>query len=175
MTTFQNTVGIPFNHKIQNETHSFMYFDFKTVTPDIVKFITPLTDKCFTTKSLFYPPSSNIFLLTHNQQPICVAAVTFSYTKFVPKQLWKPPTIYLYNVCTDPKFRGHHLQEVLLGMAFSDLKHTYQIPFNVYLIVNIHNHSADKLYSRLGFTKILTTSNDTPDGQPANLLYLRYN
>lgn len=165
---------IPFDFQIKDKSHRFIYSHFKTVTPDIIKFITPLTDSCFTTRPLFYPPLSMVFVLTHDKKPICLAAITTQYTKFVPSQLWKPPTIYLYNVCTDPDFRGYHLQEILLGMAFSDLKETFKTSFNVYLIVNIHNHSAFQLYSRLGFTKVLIT-NETPDGQPAHLLYLRYN
>lgn len=158
---------------INNQNYTFKVHNYSDVTNELISLLKPLTDRCFSAGNLYYPPTSFIYGIFHLDQPVSMCVFTLKYMDIVPKEIWKPTSVYLYNVCTDQEFRGYHLQESLLKFAFLDLKSQLTIStLNIYLIVNTKNSSAIKLYARLGFIKLKLISSGTPDGQPAYLCYL---
>ena len=118
-----------------------------------------LLDKCFPTRASFLS-DSQIYVLLDNDKTIAINALYSGYYESVPEHLWdrNSTSFYLYNVCTDPDFRGHHLQELLLQTAFDHLKTQNKTPINIYLLVLKNNPGAIRLYQRLGFNTIGTTT-----------------
>lgn len=163
----------PVEHSIDgiNQRFELLIHDYKGVwSPQwmsMLSLIQPLTNKCFP-GSIGYSSNTKIYTLVSDNKAIALAA--FDSNPINDVSTWGPNSYYLYNVCTDPLFRGKHLQELLLKNAFTDLKHGF--PINVYLYVDVTNASAIKLYTRLGFSTVKQT---IFNGIPAILMHLRVN
>lgn len=115
------------------------------------------TNECFGKRVGFYGKSQIYVLMTENK-PVAISIFDTEREPDIPPHLWNPNSYYLYNVCTDENFRGQHLQETLIQTAFDHLKSKSRMPRDVYLFVYADNQPAIRLYERLGFNKIFTTT-----------------
>lgn len=119
---------------------------------NISKSLEILNSKCFPTK-VQYMPGSLVYLLKSKFEEKVIAVAAFQNEKYseIPDIMWKRGSYYLYNVCTDPEYRGMHLQEELLKIAFNDIRAQGARNLQIYLMVHTDNTSAIRLYERLGF------------------------
>lgn len=160
-------------HPDITQSFSFTIFETNNLSAfrwqSILALIEPLTNKCFPGR-IGYLPRTTIYTLMDENKAIAVAALSSAPIEDANDVSWGPNFYYLYNVCTDPLYRGKHLQERLLNLAFENLKNrVFNRSVHVYLYVDVDNVSAIKLYTRIGFHIVKETSFN---GVKAFLMYL---
>ena len=78
---------------------------------------------------------------------------TISKLKFYDYKLKNFDWVLIADVETDPEYRGQGLASKLLNTIYSDITSRYPNK-GLYLFVRPDNHTAIKLYKKLGFMKV---------------------
>ena len=160
-----------FNLKMKKHETKLTIHVYDTDNPKFIKGIDTFLKKCFESDNIGYSDPSTVYTVFEYYEPIATCMITLNpdlplslttsdqkpqdmIKALIPSEIYIPNYVYLYNVCTDKKFRGYHIQEKLLQYLFNDLKNTLGVPLIIYLFVYTDNTSAITLYNRLGFTNL---------------------
>lgn len=155
--SFPGTHVETLTHPILEHTFEIRVYDSMYVLNTPESGIIELLKECYPYEPHFIPNSLMyvMFDITNTNIPVALFLITPEHPDAIPPYLWDDnlnPSFYLYDVCTDPHFRGHRLQELLLKSGFKHLKHqNSNSQINIYLEVLTNNPNAIRLYDRLGF------------------------
>lgn len=141
------------------------------IDSEYLSLVGPLQGRCFGSEVVQYFPASTGYVAMDGDEPVALAVFTSDPVPYLPDRPRR--SAYLYNVCTDPRYRGQRIQERLLRFAFSDLRTRTRAPLDVYLLVLVNNSSAIRLYQRMGFTRLARLTENVPGNEPADLMHLR--
>lgn len=168
--------------KIGRQTKKLQINSYSDTDPKFTTIVNDFITKCFKSSNIGFASNSTLYAVYDYYKPVATAMFTTdmefanlnltqidSVQNLIPVKWFTTAWFFLYNVCTDKHFRGHHLQEKLLNFAFDDLKSKFGSPIVVYLFVYTDNDSAIALYNRMGFINLRTVQFYE---RPAFLMYL---
>jgi hypothetical protein len=124
------------------------------IDPEISEALLGTLHKCFYVDVGVYLPSKLIILSSNSEYNNVIASVSATPLLYhLPEEYQQSDAWYIYNVCTEPNFRGHGFSKSALIVLLNELIVTLDVK-TFLLEVEPTNIPAYKLYQSLGFIKL---------------------